>query len=51
MAYTSEAVSRNNNVDAMFSRLVGIQGGSGEHMWGAGRRHVVAGRNGCHLQY
>ena len=36
LAYTSEAVSRINNVDAMFSRLVGIQGGSGQHMWGAG---------------
>ncbi|MBI2819646.1 MAG: amidohydrolase family protein [Acidobacteria bacterium] len=36
LAYTSEAVARNPQVDAIFSRLVGMQGGSGEHMWGLG---------------
>ena len=36
MAYTSEAVSRNANVEATFSRMVGLQGGTGKNMWGAG---------------
>ena len=36
MAYTSEIVSLNPNVEATFSRLVGLQGGKGDNMWGAG---------------
>ena len=36
MAYTSEAVSRNANVQATFSRLVGLQGGTSKNIWGAG---------------
>jgi predicted amidohydrolase YtcJ len=36
MAYTSEIVSRNANADGTFSRIVGIQGGKGKQIWGAG---------------
>jgi len=35
-AYTLDSVSHNPNVEAMVTRLVGLQGGSGNHIWGAG---------------
>lgn len=36
IAYSSEAVSLNPNAEATLSRLLGLQGGSGGNMWGAG---------------
>ena len=36
MAYTLEAASRSEMPEAIISRLVGLQGGSGKQMWGAG---------------
>ncbi|MBI2818675.1 MAG: amidohydrolase family protein [Acidobacteria bacterium] len=34
--YGLEAANRNPNVDATLSRLVGLQGGAGQTMWGSG---------------
>jgi len=36
LAYSTEAVHRNVNSESMMSRLVGLQGGTGKHIWGAG---------------
>jgi predicted amidohydrolase YtcJ len=36
MAYSMETAARSVSPDAIVSRLVGFQGGSGEHMWGMG---------------
>lgn len=36
MAYTQEAMSRSETTEAIASRTVGLQGGSGKQMWGAG---------------
>ena len=36
MAYTLETAARNPNTQGTISRLVGLQGGSGKNMWGAG---------------
>lgn len=36
MAYTQEAMSRSETTEAIASRMVGLQGGSGKEMWGGG---------------
>lgn len=40
MAYSLEAASRSSNPEAIISRLVGLQGGSGDKIWGAGDDHL-----------
>ena len=36
LAYTLETFARSENTESIASRLTGFQGGSGDHIWGAG---------------
>ena len=36
MAFSLETTNRNPNTEAAMARIVGLQGGTGDHMWGVG---------------